>query len=133
MTDHAHHLNNIDILLQQLRDTKHRIKKTPLTMGKLLLSIQPDAQRQINRLDAYRTVVAYLDVDAVEIDDGVQRIERAGLPSFDFFNDCTGYGRNQAGRTSVPYISSRWPCISRTVMPRAYMDSILSSNPVQRV
>jgi len=37
------------------------------------------------------------------------------------------------GETSVPYISSRWLWISRTVMPRAYSDNILSSNPVQRV
>jgi hypothetical protein len=33
----------------------------------------------------------------------------------------------------MPYISSRWPWISRVVMPRAYIEMILSSKPVQRV
>lgn len=37
------------------------------------------------------------------------------------------------GDTSVPYISSRCGWISRTVMPRAYSDRILSSKSVQRV
>ena len=38
-----------------------------------------------------------------------------------------------AGDTSTRYISSRWPWISRVVMPRAYNDRILSSNPAKRV
>ena len=33
----------------------------------------------------------------------------------------------------MPYISFRWPWISRVVMPRAYIEIILSSKPVQRV
>src|ERR1039458_1908446 len=37
------------------------------------------------------------------------------------------------GETSILYISSRWPWISRVVMPRAYMEMILSSKPVHRV
>ena len=34
--------------------------------------------------------------------------------------------------TSVPYCSARKPWISRIVMPRAYMATILSSKPVKR-
>ncbi|MNJ66363.1 hypothetical protein D3C77_624340 [compost metagenome] len=37
-----------------------------------------------------------------------------------------------SGETSVPYCSTRNPWISRTVMPRAYIAMILSSNPVKR-
>ena len=37
-----------------------------------------------------------------------------------------------SGLTSVAYCSARKPWISRTVMPRAYMATILSSNPVNR-
>jgi len=37
-----------------------------------------------------------------------------------------------SGDTSVPYCSARKPWISRTVMPRAYMATILSSKPVKR-
>ena len=35
--------------------------------------------------------------------------------------------------TSTPYISFRCPSISRVVMPREYIEMILSSNPVKRV
>jgi hypothetical protein len=37
------------------------------------------------------------------------------------------------GETSTPYISSRWPWMSRVVIPRAYIEMIWSSKPVQRV
>ncbi len=37
------------------------------------------------------------------------------------------------GETSALYISSKCAWISRTVMPRAYSERILSSNPVHRV
>lgn len=37
-----------------------------------------------------------------------------------------------SGETSVAYCSSKNPWISRTVMPRAYMATILSSKPVKR-
>ncbi|CAB3928700.1 hypothetical protein LMG26858_06311 [Achromobacter anxifer] len=37
-----------------------------------------------------------------------------------------------SGETSVPYCSARNPWISRTVIPRAYIAMILSSNPVKR-
>ncbi len=40
--------------------------------------------------------------------------------------------RMKSGETSVPYCSSRNPWISRTVMPWAYMATILSSKPVKR-
>jgi hypothetical protein len=33
----------------------------------------------------------------------------------------------------VWYISSRWPWISRVVIPRAYSERILSSKPAKRV
>src|SRR5208283_5270741 len=39
----------------------------------------------------------------------------------------------RAGLTSTPYISFRCPWISRVLMPRAYIDKILSSNPSKRV
>ena len=38
----------------------------------LLIRLEVDAQRQVNRLDPYRARVARLDVDAVEIDDGIR-------------------------------------------------------------
>jgi hypothetical protein len=37
------------------------------------------------------------------------------------------------GDTSTAYISFRWPSISRVVMPREYIEIILSSKPVKRV
>ena len=37
-----------------------------------------------------------------------------------------------AGETSIPWSLARWPWISRTLMPRAYIDTILSSKPGNR-
>ncbi len=34
-----------------------------------------------------------------------------------------------SGDTSTAYISDGWPWISRTVMPRAYIEMIFSSKP----
>lgn len=36
------------------------------------------------------------------------------------------------GEASTPFISSMWPCISRVIMPRAYMLMILQSNSEKR-
>lgn len=62
-----------------------------------LLAGQIDTDGQIDRLDRH-SAVAHLDVDAVEIDDGVKRIQGAGLPSLDLVDHAICHGGNQRRR-----------------------------------
>ncbi|MNE31938.1 hypothetical protein D3C80_1255290 [compost metagenome] len=57
-----------------------------------------DADSQINRLVAHGTSVTHFDVNAVQIEDRVQRVQRSGLPQLDLVTHRVGNGRDQAGR-----------------------------------
>ena len=72
-----------------------------------LLSTQIDPQGQIYGLDPHGPAVAHFDVDAIQIDDGVQRFQWAGLTGLDVLDDRVGTVEMSVGDTSVPYISIR--------------------------
>ena len=55
-----------------------------------LLASHGDADGQVHRLDPH-SAFARLHMDAVQIDDGVDRVERPGLPSFNFVADSIGH------------------------------------------
>jgi hypothetical protein len=57
----------------------------------LLVAIHGDADGQIRHLDPH-SPFAHLHLDAAQVDDGVDRIERPGLPGLDLFTDCVGHG-----------------------------------------
>lgn len=61
-----------------------------------LLAGQVDTQRQIDRLHPHGAL-AHLAVDAVEVDDGIHRIERARLPGLDLIGHRVGHRGDQAG------------------------------------
>ena len=74
----------------------------PLGLGQpqaqhLLLARHGDANGQVHRLDPHRTL-AHFYMDAVEVNDGVDRLQGSGLPGFDFIGHRIGYRGNQAGR-----------------------------------
>jgi hypothetical protein len=57
----------------------------------LLEAIQVDANGQVQDLDPDCSVVAHLDVNAVHVDDGVQRIQWPRLPGSDLIHDGIGH------------------------------------------
>ena len=54
-----------------------------------LLKVRGMSMRDAGILDD-RAAVAYFDVNAIHIDDGIERIEGTGLPTFDFFHNGVG-------------------------------------------
>ena len=65
----------------------------------------------------------------VKEDQGIDRLERAGLPGGDLARIASVTALIRSGETSMPYSSRRWPTISRVLMPRAYIEITLSSKP----
>ncbi len=98
----------------------------------VLRSVGQDAERDVHRLVAHDALVADFDSDRVEEYARVIGVQRSPLP----FGDCLQHGvgnrRDQVRRTSIPYSSSRCPQISRTIIPRACIDTILSSKSGNR-
>ena len=75
---------------------------------------------------ADQAFVVDLDPNGVEENQRIARFER---PVLRFLGDRLDHGsvtvEMRSGDTSSPRGSRRWPWISRTVMPRAYIDTIL--------
>jgi hypothetical protein len=69
----------------------------------------------------------------IHIHDWIELIQRPMLPGLPSSTIASVTLDISAGETSTPWISSKCPWISRVLMPRAYIDTILSSKPVKRV
>ena len=69
---------------------------------------------------------------ASEKDHRIDCVERPVLPLAHLVEHGIGDPADQVGRDVDRIDSRRWPWISRTVMPRAYVEMILSSKPSSR-
>ena len=67
-------------------------------MGQSVVAIEVHAQGQIDGLDPHRAVIAHLGMNAVKIDDRVQRIQRARLLVLHFVHDGIGDRGDQCRR-----------------------------------
>ncbi len=56
----------------------------------LLVSFQVDTKRQMNGFVDNAIVFSDFNHERIHSDDGVERIERAGMPGFDFIDDGIG-------------------------------------------
>jgi hypothetical protein len=61
----------------------------------LLGAVGAHAERDVDRLAAHRALVAHLDAQGIEEDQGVERLERAVLPFGDFLKDGVGRRADQ--------------------------------------
>jgi hypothetical protein len=61
--------------------------------------LKVDPHDQIYGFDAYGPAVPHFYMDAIQIDDGVQGFQRAGLPSLDVLDDRVDDRGNERRRT----------------------------------
>ena len=85
----------------------------------LLVTLHIDAQCQIERLVDHPLVRADLQYNAVQINDGIERIQRPVLPFVDLLDDTFGHLRYQPAEMSASYISLNASTISRVLKPLA--------------
>jgi hypothetical protein len=97
-----------------------------------LAAIGAHAQRNVDRLGADHALVADLDPDRIEEDERIGGIEQALLPGGNFLDHGIGDGRYQIRRDVDAIKLPQMPVISRVLMPRAYIEIILSSKPGKR-
>ena len=86
----------------------------------------------MDRLVADHAFVADLDADRIEKDKRVNRIERPLLPGGDLVEHGVRDRADQIGRHLDPVKLLQVPRDLRVLMPRAYIDTIFSSNPGKR-
>jgi hypothetical protein len=86
----------------------------------------------VDRLVADDALVAHLDPQGIEKHQGIDRLERPGLPRGDLLQDGVGDDADEIRRDLDTIELAQMPTISRALMPRAYMDTILSSKPGKR-
>ena len=65
---------------------------------KILLALEVDAQGQVHRLGLNMPTRPKFQVDRIQVDDRLDRIQRLSLPGFDILQNRIGYGRDQGRR-----------------------------------
>ena len=70
--------------------------------------------------------------DCAEEQQGVSTARAAPSTRRQLLDDGVGDGRDDSGGTSMPWSSARWSRIDLALIPRAYIDTISSSNSGQR-
>src|SRR5206468_11715796 len=90
------------------------------------------AERDVDGLVAHQALVADLDPQRVKENQRIDRLQRAGLPGRDLLQHRVSDRADQVGRDVDAIELAQWPTISRVLIPRAYIEMILSSNPGNR-
>jgi hypothetical protein len=87
----------------------------------------------VDGLVADDALVADLDPERIEEDPWIDRLQRPCLPGRNLVENRVGDGADESGRNldavELAQTPPRCPTISRVLMPRAYIDTILSSKP----
>ena len=98
----AVHADNEDVVHSTVLEFRDHLEPELGTFGlgdpkteQFLLSTQIDPQGQIYGFDPHGLAVPHFDVDAIQIDDGVQGFQRARLPGLDVLNDRVGDSGNE--------------------------------------
>ncbi len=68
----------------------------------LLVTIQGDGQRQVDRFIVNVPVVAHLKPDRIQVQDRIDRLQRPRLPALDLIQDGIGHVGDQTGRELDP-------------------------------
>ena len=88
-----------------------------------------DSKGDVDGFVAHHAFVAHLDPDGVEEHQRIERLQRPVLPFGDLLEDSVRDRTDEISGDVDPIEIAQWPWISRTLMPRAYIETIFSSKP----
>ena len=98
----------------------------------LLAAVGSDAERDVDGLVADDALVANLDPQRVEEDQRVDGLQRSDLPGGDLLQNSVRHRADEVGRDLDAVKLAQMPDDLAGAMPRAYIDTILSSKPGKR-